>query len=186
MHQCCVDGEFKAPCNAFACWAFRTPQISTLTVCDCFLEFKQGRCKDFLHFQRQLPTLKKHIYQLIFLKQSISKQLMMVALLPSPLCTAFTSCGEKLSQPHMSADLGILLPGAIVTRIFTAIHVYFKNSLCSAQQLLCWLLLLCYCGSPRDISSRTSRAGLYTDKILGAALAVRRSRDSRMSCPIWM
>lgn len=59
MNQCYVDGEFKPPRNTFACWAFSMLQISMLTICDCFLEFKQGRCKNFLHFQRQLPTLKE-------------------------------------------------------------------------------------------------------------------------------
>jgi len=54
MHRCYIDDEFKPPCSASARWAFITPQMSMLTV--CIQEFKQGRCENFLHFQRQLPT----------------------------------------------------------------------------------------------------------------------------------
>lgn len=104
--RCYVDDEFKPPCNAFARWAFGTPQISALTLCDCFLESEQGRCKNFSRFPRHLPAPKKHIYQFLFPKQPTSKQRVMVALLPSPLRTALTSWGEELSLPRLFADLG--------------------------------------------------------------------------------
>lgn len=80
MHQCYVDGEFKPPCNAFACWAFSTPQISMLTDCDRFPEFRGDARISYTFKGSSLPP-KKHIYQLLFLRQSASEELMTAALL---------------------------------------------------------------------------------------------------------